>query len=67
MYGLNTWLAQIMREAGYELGSAIAFILALNLGAIIGTPLLGALAGQKPAATRSAKARSRKLTASDRR
>ncbi|WP_198654227.1 MFS transporter [Nocardia aurea] len=44
VYGLNTWLAQIMREAGYELGSAIAFILALNLGAIIGTPLLGALA-----------------------
>lgn len=44
VYGLNTWLAQIMREAGYPLGSALAFLLALNLGAIVGTPLLGALA-----------------------
>ncbi|MGW1681874.1 MFS transporter [Saccharopolyspora sp. NPDC002376] len=44
VYGLNTWLAQIMREAGFELGSAMAFVLALNLGAIIGTPLFGGLA-----------------------
>ncbi|GAA0943003.1 aromatic acid/H+ symport family MFS transporter [Pseudonocardia zijingensis] len=44
VYGLNTWLAQIMREAGYPLGSALAFLLVLNLGAIIGTPLLGAVA-----------------------
>lgn len=44
VYGLNTWLAQIMREAGYELGSALAFLLVLNLGAIIGTPALGAVA-----------------------
>lgn len=51
VYGLNTWLAQIMREAGYDLGSAIAFMLVLNLGAILGTPLLGVLAdriGSKP-------------------
>ncbi|MGH3587499.1 MAG: MFS transporter, partial [Pseudonocardia sp.] len=51
VYGLNTWLAQIMREAGYELGSALAFLLVLNLGAIVGTPLLGAVAdrvGSKP-------------------
>lgn len=33
-----------MREAGYSLGSALAFLLVLNLGAIVGTPLLGALA-----------------------
>ena len=44
VYGLNTWLAQIMIEAGYELGSALAFLLVLNLGAIIGTPALGAVA-----------------------
>ncbi|WP_433801520.1 MFS transporter [Actinomycetospora sp. CA-084318] len=44
VYGLNTWLAQIMRQAGYALGGALAFLLALNLGAIVGTPLLGALA-----------------------
>lgn len=41
VYGLNTWLAQIMRQAGYPLGSALAFLLVLNLGAIIGTPLAG--------------------------
>ena len=44
VYGLNTWLAQIMREAGYPLGPALGFLIALNLGAIVGTPLLGALA-----------------------
>lgn len=44
VYGLNTWLAQIMRTAGYELGSALGFLLVLNLGAIVGTPLLGAVA-----------------------
>lgn len=49
VYGLNTWLAQIMREAGYELGSALAFLLVLNLGAIIGTPLLGGLADRRGA------------------
>lgn len=44
VYGLNTWLAQIMRTAGYELGSALAFLLVLNAGAIVGTPLLGVVA-----------------------
>lgn len=51
VYGLNTWLAQIMREAGYPLGSALAFLLVMNLGAILGTPLLGVAAdrvGSKP-------------------
>jgi maleate isomerase len=27
VYGLNTWLPQLMRSAGYELGSALAFLL----------------------------------------
>jgi AAHS family benzoate transporter-like MFS transporter len=44
VYGLNTWLAQIMRQAGYDLGKALAFVIVLNLGAIIGTPLLGSVA-----------------------
>ncbi|GAA5167415.1 aromatic acid/H+ symport family MFS transporter [Pseudonocardia eucalypti] len=44
VYGLNTWLAQIMRTAGYPLGASLGFLLALNLGAILATPLLGALA-----------------------
>jgi MFS transporter, AAHS family, benzoate transport protein len=51
VYGLNTWLPQIMLEAGYPLGSALSFLLVLNLGAILGTPLAGAVAdrfGSKP-------------------
>lgn len=36
VYGLNTWLPQIMRGAGYSLGSALTFLLVLNLGAVIG-------------------------------
>lgn len=51
VYGLNTWLPQIMREAGYPLGSALAFLLVLNLGAIVGGIAASALAdrfGSKP-------------------
>ena len=54
VYGLNTWLAQIMRQAGYPLGGALAFLLALNLGAIVGAPLLGSVAdriGPRPVVT----------------
>jgi len=36
VYGLNTWLAQIMRAGGYPLGSSVAFLATLNLGAIVG-------------------------------
>ncbi|MGE3286608.1 MAG: MFS transporter [Pseudonocardia sp.] len=36
VFGLNTWLPQLMRGAGYELGSALAFLLVLNLGAVVG-------------------------------
>jgi AAHS family benzoate transporter-like MFS transporter len=51
VYGLNTWLPQIMREAGYPLGSALQFLLVLNLGAIAGAVGASALAdrfGPKP-------------------
>lgn len=51
VYGLNTWLSQIMLEAGFPLSSALSFLLVLNLGAILGTPLAGAAAdrfGSKP-------------------
>ncbi|WP_033287626.1 MFS transporter [Amycolatopsis jejuensis] len=44
IFGLNTWLAQIMRDAGYSLGSALVFLLVLNLGAIAGAMTGGALA-----------------------
>ena len=36
VYGLNTWLPDIMRSAGYNLGSSLSFLLALNMGAIVG-------------------------------
>jgi len=39
-YGLNTWLPQLMRSNGYELGSALMFLVALNLGAAIVPPIL---------------------------
>ncbi len=51
VYGLNTWLPQIMRSAGYPLGSALQFLLVLNIGAIIGAVGASALAdrfGPKP-------------------
>jgi AAHS family benzoate transporter-like MFS transporter len=41
VYGLNTWLPQIMREAGYPLGAALALLLTLNVGAIIGLLISG--------------------------
>jgi AAHS family benzoate transporter-like MFS transporter len=34
-YGLNTWLPQIMREAGYPIGSSLRFLLVLNLGTLV--------------------------------
>ena len=37
VYGLNTWLPKIMQQAGYQLGSSLAFLLVLNAGAILGT------------------------------
>ena len=41
VYGLNTWLPQIMRSAGYELGAALALLLVLNVGAIAGLLVAG--------------------------
>lgn len=35
-YGLYTWLPELMRAAGYPIGPALAFLLALNLGAVAG-------------------------------
>jgi AAHS family benzoate transporter-like MFS transporter len=37
VYGLNTWLPQIMRQAGFNLGDSLTFLLVLNAGAIIGS------------------------------
>jgi benzoate transport len=44
VYGLNTWLPQIMREAGYDLGAALALLLVLNVGAVLGLLIAGRVA-----------------------
>ncbi|SPR96398.1 Benzoate transport protein [Cupriavidus taiwanensis] len=36
IYALSTWLTKLMAMAGYSLGSALSFVIALNLGAVIG-------------------------------
>lgn len=51
IYGLTTWLPQIMREAGYSLGSALSFLLVFNLSSTVGLILIAVLAdrlGSKP-------------------
>ena len=35
-FALNTWLPQLMRGAGYPLGSALQFLLLLNIGSLCG-------------------------------
>jgi MFS transporter, AAHS family, benzoate transport protein len=44
VYGLNTWLPEIMREAGYELGASLALLLTLNIGAVLGMLFAGRVA-----------------------
>ncbi len=36
VYALSSWLAKLMASAGYSLGSALTFVLVLNLGGMIG-------------------------------
>lgn len=50
VYGLNSWIPSIMREAGYDLGPALAFLLVFSLSSAVGGLVVGALAdryGQK--------------------
>jgi AAHS family benzoate transporter-like MFS transporter len=42
--GLTTWLPKLMVDAGYALNSSLTFTIVLNVGAIIGTLVLGRLA-----------------------
>jgi MFS family permease len=44
VYGLNTWLPQIMKSAGYELGAALALLLVLNAGGVLGLLVAGRVA-----------------------
>jgi AAHS family benzoate transporter-like MFS transporter len=50
VFGLNTWLPRIMQKAGYPLTSALAFLVVLNVGAVI-----GAVSGSLVADRRSVK------------
>src|SRR3954470_4051441 len=53
VYGLNTWLPQLMVTAGYDLKLGLGLLLILNIGAIIGLIIAGQVAnriGVRPAA-----------------
>ena len=41
VYGLNTWLPQIMVAADYDLGNSLGFLVVLNAGAVIGLMFAG--------------------------
>ncbi|SER86961.1 MFS transporter [Corynebacterium cystitidis] len=41
VYGLNTWLPQIMRQADYDMGNSLGFLMVLNIGAVVGLVIAG--------------------------
>lgn len=41
VYGLNTWLPQIMVAADYDLGNSLGFLVVLNAGAVVGLMFAG--------------------------
>ncbi|MFG2347352.1 MFS transporter [Streptomyces phaeochromogenes] len=41
VYGVATWLPTLMRSEGYELGSALTFVVLFNLGGIVGMLVAG--------------------------
>lgn len=43
IYAMNVWLPKLMIEAGYSLGNSLLFVVALNVGAILGTIVFGRL------------------------
>lgn len=43
-YGLNTWLPEILRQFGYGLDSALAFLVVLNAGSLCGNLVLSKVA-----------------------
>ncbi|BAH51413.1 MFS transporter [Rhodococcus opacus] len=50
-YGMNTWIPQMLRASGYDLGSALTFLLAFNLGSGFGMVVITGLAdrlGSRP-------------------
>jgi AAHS family benzoate transporter-like MFS transporter len=53
VYGVSTWLPTMMRANGYALGSAVAFLVVINIGGIVGLLVAGPVAdrvGVRPVA-----------------
>lgn len=44
VYGLNTWLPQLMSSAGYTVSTGLVLLLVLNVGAVVGLIVAGILA-----------------------
>lgn len=44
VYGLGTWLPQIMRKSGYDLGSSLSLFAVFNLAAAMGGVMIGRIA-----------------------
>lgn len=44
LYALGSWLPKLMMAAGYSMGSSLMFLMAMNIGAVIGTVGGGILA-----------------------
>ncbi|WP_369695875.1 MFS transporter [Streptomyces abyssomicinicus] len=44
LYGVSNWLPSMMRSAGYDLGPALAFMVVINVGGIVGHLAAGKLA-----------------------
>jgi AAHS family benzoate transporter-like MFS transporter len=44
VYGLNTWMPQLMVLAGYSLSSSLSFLLTVNAGAVVGVLVSSSLA-----------------------
>jgi MFS family permease len=47
VYGLNTWLPQLMRSAGYAVPAAVTQLLILNAGGIVGLVVGGFIADRR--------------------
>lgn len=47
VYGLNTWLPKLMRDAGYNMSTSLTVLLMLNIGAVIGLLAAGTLADRR--------------------
>ncbi|MEL4359181.1 MULTISPECIES: MFS transporter [unclassified Luteococcus] len=47
VYGLNTWLPQLMQKAGYSMSGSLVMLFILNLGAVVGLLVAGKLADRR--------------------